>query len=177
LLEKIIQSCQDELDSVLKETRKMHEFSDDDDDDWSQENKFSKKEHNVKDEDDDDESEEETVYPDFKEFDKKILDALELFDNKAFIKLNWSSPKDAYWSLNKLKCERLSDVYILLKSSDFISHDLNEPFIDCEDYDANVDPSIYWKKINYNLIIRDWISFNSNMEFRCFVHENVLMGK
>ena len=116
---------------------------------------------------------EKTEYPDFPEFDKQINSALEKFRNKVMIKLNWSSPKDAYWALNKLSCDRLSDVYIQLRSSDFINHDLTGAFDDCEDIETNKD---LIENFQYNLIIRDWISFNSSMEFRCFVHNNILVG-
>jgi hypothetical protein len=119
-----------------------------------------------------DQPEEETKYPDFPELDKQVNAALIKFNRKAFIKLNWSSPKDAHWSLSKLFCNRLSDVYILLKSSDFISHDLNEPFKDCEPSFTDDLNSL----IKYNLIIREWININPNMEFRCFVHMNQLVG-
>lgn len=61
-------------------------------------------------------------------------------------------------------------MYILLRSSDFINHDLTEPFNDCTN-DSSDNP-----KFNYNLIIREWISINPSMEFRCFVHENQLIG-
>ena len=115
-----------------------------------------------------DKDDETIEYPDFPELDKQILNILDNFNNKVFIKLNWSSPKDAFWSLNKLSCQRLSDVYILLKSSDFISHDLNEAFDDCQDSTDN--------DTEYKLIIREWINMNPSMEFRCFVQSNQLIG-
>jgi len=111
-------------------------------------------------------------YPDFEQFDEKILEALHRLGNKVFIKLNWSSPKDAVWSLNKLWCDRLSDVYILLRSSDFISHDLNEPFDKCDDQGESQSKA----EIKYHLVLREWIAINPNMEFRCFVHKNKLIG-
>lgn len=40
-------------------------------------------------------------------------------------KLNWSSPKDATWiNGGSLKCTTAGDVYLLLKSSDFVAFDL-----------------------------------------------------
>lgn len=141
------------MDSDLNNNKS--EFSDDDSTDW-----------------DTDEAALED-YPDFPEFDAKINEALKTFRNKVFIKLNWSSPKDAYWALNKLSCDRLSDIYIQLRSSDFINHDLTEPFSDCEDKERSVE---ILKDLQYNLVLRDWISINSSMEFRCFVHRNILVG-
>ncbi len=40
-------------------------------------------------------------------------------------KLNWSVPRDATWvNGGSLKCETVGDVLLLLKSSDFVLHDL-----------------------------------------------------
>lgn len=119
------------------------------------------------------EEEEETKkqeYPDFPEFDKQLTESLSRLGNKVFIKLNWSSPRDAFWSLNKSFCETLSDVYILLKSSDFISHDLNHPFDDCDPIEASK------QELKYYFVARRWASLNPMMEFRCFVKDNKLIG-
>ncbi len=116
--------------------------------------------------------ENQNEYPNFEQFDEKILEALRRLGNKVFIKLNWSSPKDAIWSLNKLSCDRLSDVYILLRSSDFISHDLNEPFDKCDDQGESQSQA----EIKYHLVLREWIAINPSMEFRCFVLKNKLIG-
>lgn len=143
-------SCQDELDKLDKINKNDSDLEDDDS--WK------------------DQDEDENNYVDFPEFDSEIRKALDKFNNKVFVKLNWSSPKDAIWALNKLSCNKLSDVYILLKSSDFINHDLNEPFSDCDDKPKNLD------NLKYYLIIREWININPNMEFRCFVYKNKLVG-
>jgi hypothetical protein len=95
------------------------------------------------------------------------------FNGKIFIKLNWSSPKDAQWSLNKLSCQSLSDVYILLKASDFIQHDLIEPFSDCIDLKENKEKI---QNLKYVLVAREWLNINPSMEFRCFVRKNKLIG-
>ena len=59
----------------------------------------------------------------FPEFSKEVEKQLDICGGEVFIKLNWSSPKDASWmALNKsLKCSSLSQIYLLLKSS----HKLN----------------------------------------------------
>lgn len=141
------------------------------------ESKFRKEERkrNFDNSDDswDEEDEEEKNYPDFREFDEILREKLKNLSNKVFIKLNWSSPKDAFWVLNKLWCCSLSDIYLLLKSSDFISHDLNEAFSQCEDKEEMME------KINsfeYKLIMREWVNINPSMEFRCFVNKNILIG-
>lgn len=49
-------------------------------------------------------------------------------------KLDWSAPKDATWisATNSMECRTPNDVY-LLKSSNFITHDLEQAFDGCED--------------------------------------------
>jgi hypothetical protein len=111
----------------------------------------------------------------FPEFDNLIKDSLDEFNEKIFIKLNWSSPKDAQWCLNKLSCSHLSDVYMLLKSSDFITHDLTEPFDKCEE-NSEEERIEGVKVLKYYLIIRKWVEISPNSEFRCFVKDNRLVG-
>ena len=54
---------------------------------------------------------------------------------KVLPKLNWSAPKDATWisPTNDMECRAANDIYLLLKSSDFVTHDLEHPFDDCTD--------------------------------------------
>ncbi|KXX74991.1 hypothetical protein MMYC01_208236 [Madurella mycetomatis] len=62
-----------------------------------------------------------------------ITEAITSLGGAACPKLNWSSPKDATWISrhpNTMKCTSANDVYILLKSSSFISHDLSHAFDD-----------------------------------------------
>ena len=71
----------------------------------------------------------------FPEFSARVRDVMARLGGAVFVKLNWSSPKDATWVTlnNSLKCTSLSQILLLLKSSDFITHDLSFPFSDCED--------------------------------------------
>jgi len=57
------------------------------------------------------------------------MEIIEDFDGAVFPKLNWSSPKDATWisTTGTLKCETVSEIFLLLKSSDYITHDLSQP--------------------------------------------------
>jgi hypothetical protein len=135
-----------------------------------------KKEYDTDSEDDEfwkDNETDNNNYPNFDEFDKIVEEKLATFSNKVFVKLNWSSPRDAYWSLSKLSCERLSDIYILLKSSDFINHDLNSAFNECVDA-RDCEQAI--ASFKYNLVLREWAEINPIMEFRCFVNKNKLIG-
>jgi len=70
-----------------------------------------------------------------------------------------------------LKCTCPADVYLLLKSSDFVSHDLSEDtvFEGCE----FLSPSPPYK---LELILRKWYSIDRSREFRCFTRQEVLLG-
>ncbi|GAA6041124.1 hypothetical protein JCM8097_004127 [Rhodosporidiobolus ruineniae] len=83
----------------------------------------------------------------FPHLDAEIRTVLDRYDGAVFPKLNWSSPQDAAWMIpgQNLKCQTPADVYLLLKSSDFISHDLDHAFDNCVDYTPSssspVDPT------------------------------------
>ncbi|XP_062066884.1 cell division cycle protein 123 homolog isoform X2 [Lepus europaeus] len=78
---------------------------------------------------------------------------------------------DAYWiAMNSsLKCKTLSDIFLLFKSSDFITRDFTQPFIHCTD--DSPDPCL-----EYELVLRKWCELIPGAEFRCFVKENKLIG-
>lgn len=109
--------------------------------------------------------------PEFPEFTAKVEEAISSLGGSVFPKLNWSAPRDAYWiAMNSsLKCKALSDIFLLFKSSDFITRDLTQPFIHCTD--DSPDPSL-----NYELVLRKWCELIPGAEFRCFVKENKLIG-
>ncbi|KAE8354785.1 cell division cycle protein [Aspergillus coremiiformis] len=89
-------------------------------------------------------------------------------------KLNWSAPKDATWmaATNDLQCRTPNDIYLLLKSSDFISHDLELPFDDCV---PDTVESTAMPNVPYHLVLRKYVNFNPSLEFRCFVRNRVLL--
>ena len=78
------------------------------------------------DEDDDPEDDGSLVRPSFPEFTSQMKSAIDSLGGEVFCKLNWSAPRDATWiSLgNSLKCTTPAQVYLLLKSSEFVQHDL-----------------------------------------------------
>uniref|UniRef100_A0A672H449 Translation initiation factor eIF2 assembly protein n=1 Tax=Salarias fasciatus TaxID=181472 RepID=A0A672H449_SALFA len=110
--------------------------------------------------------------PEFPEFTSKVLEAINSLGGRVFPKLNWSAPRDANWiALNSsLESRSLSDIFLLFKSSDFITHDLTQPFLQCSDQDSP-DPVI-----NYELVLRKWSELIPGGEFRCFVKENKLIA-
>lgn len=88
-------------------------------------------------------------------------------------KLNWSAPKDATWiaATNSMECRTPNDIYLLLKSSDFVTHDLAHAFDDTADQHTVPDP-----EIPYHLVLRKWITLNPSVEFRCFVRDRRLIA-
>lgn len=96
---------------------------------------------------------------------------IEELGGKVAPKLNWSAPKDATWiaATNSMECTTPNDIYLLLKSSDFITHDLHHAFDDTE-ASTSQDP------IPYYLILRKWITLNPSVEFRCFVRNRILIA-
>lgn len=86
-------------------------------------------------------------------------------------KLNWSTPKDATWisPYNTLKCTTANDIYLLLKSSSFVSHDLEHPFTGCA-------PSPHPPTFSPVLVLRPHFPIQPSLEFRCFVKHRTLIG-
>lgn len=72
---------------------------------------------------------------------------------------------------NSMECATANDIYLLLKSSDFITHDLEHAFDDCAD-----DESVKQEDIQYVLVLRKWFKVNPSCEFRCFVRERKVVG-
>ncbi|KAK9468963.1 D123-domain-containing protein [Lipomyces arxii] len=108
----------------------------------------------------------------FPELDAQIRKVLDNYDALT-PKLNWSSPRDATWitTTNTLKCVTPGDVYLILKSSNFITHDLLRPFDDCTDATYHQLPHH-----EVELVLRKWVEFNPAMEFRAFVRNRTVLG-
>lgn len=75
-------------------------------------------------------------------------------------KLNWSAPKDSKWMnpSNTMRCTNANDIYILLKASDYINHDLQQ------------------SPTKLTLVLREWFDLHPSSEFRCFVRGGKLIG-
>ncbi|KAL4872065.1 hypothetical protein BDV12DRAFT_162967 [Aspergillus spectabilis] len=128
--------------------------------------------------DDFDAEEESDPSKQWEEIHSQIKSTIAEFGGKVTPKLNWSAPKDATWmsATNDLQCRTPNDIYLLLKSSDFITHDLEHPFDNCvpdTTYSPTPTPSV--PEVNYNLILRKYVNFNPSLEFRCFVRNRVLL--
>ena len=73
---------------------------------------------------------------------------------------------------NSMECRTPNDIYLLLKSSDFVTHDLQHALDDTEDGDSKAESS----EIAYHLVLRKWIVLNPSVEFRCFVRDRKLIA-
>lgn len=114
--------------------------------------------------------------PEFKAFENEVVAAIDNLGGNVFPKMNWSSPKDAAWIAvnSSLCCQNFNDICLLLKSSNFITHDLTEPFAECNQ--ANVNVELSTPVVEYTLVLRKWTDINPLGEYRCFVKESQLFA-
>ncbi|KAG4304036.1 hypothetical protein PORY_002559 [Pneumocystis oryctolagi] len=107
----------------------------------------------------------------FRSLDEEITRTISILGGAVFPKLSWSAPKDAAWitSTRTLRCTTASDIYLLLKSSDCIAHDLHHAFDDCS-------PSDIPSHFEHELVLKQWFNLLPSMEFRCFVKQRRLIG-
>ncbi|KAI0078931.1 D123-domain-containing protein [Panus rudis PR-1116 ss-1] len=139
-------------DAPLQSSLSDHEDDDEHEDDQEERRKFS-----------------------FPELDAKIREAVTKY-GAVFPKLNFSSPRDAAWMLpasSPLKCVSPADVYLLLKSSDYVLHDLDPDRVFEE-----TEPSSEADKAAYELelVLRKWYPVDHSRELRCFVRRETLIG-
>lgn len=99
---------------------------------------------------------------------ESIRQTIDTLGGKVVPKLNWSAPKDATWisATNDMECRTPNDVYLLLKSSDFITHDLEQALDGCVDR----------AEVPYHLVLRKSFNLNPALEFRCFVRNKRLIA-
>ncbi|KAF2840408.1 cell cycle control protein [Patellaria atrata CBS 101060] len=109
---------------------------------------------------------------------QSIKNTIQELGGKVIPKLNWSAPKDATWisSTNSMDCRAPNDIYLLLKSSDFVTHDLEHAFDDCVEDDSEPSSKLEIVDIPYHLILRKHILLNPSVEFRCFVRNRKLLA-
>lgn len=98
----------------------------------------------------------------------RIRSTIRELGGKVVPKLNWSAPKDATWmaTTNDMECRTPNDIYLLLKSSDFVTHDLEQAFDGCVDQ----------AEVPYHLVLRKSFNLNPSLEFRCFVRNRKLIA-
>lgn len=71
-----------------------------------------------------------------------------------------------------MRCTSPADVYLALKASDFIQHDLlpSSAFEGVNDIESNNNT------ISLELVLRKWYSFDRSREVRCFVRDGMFIG-
>ncbi|TMW62166.1 hypothetical protein Poli38472_009659 [Pythium oligandrum] len=105
---------------------------------------------------------------------EEIKQAIKKLGGCVFPKLNWSAPRDASWMLGSLKCTSFEDVFLLLKSSDFMVHDLTQPYGGCTDLTEAEAADVVPETVT--LVLKKWCNFYDSMHFRCFVVNHTLVG-
>lgn len=142
----------------------------------------------------DDEGEGEAPIPPnrlFPEFHARLKRTLaELPGGAAAPKLNWSAPRDAAWigrHGHSMRCSTPNDVYLLLKSSAFVSHDLERAFEGCvgrplpaqekQPQQQQAQQSQSRPLFRPVLVLRQWLpDLHPSLEFRCFVRHRRLVA-
>lgn len=116
---------------------------------------------------------------DFQDLTSRIKQAIVDLKGEVFVKLNWSAPLDASWLKGgSLKCLNSSEVYLLLKSSDRITFDIEHMFDLCvtNKDDDRVQLVCPKRPETFHLILRSWANLNPAMEFRLFVGNQSILG-
>jgi hypothetical protein len=110
--------------------------------------------------------------PSFPELEALVAHNIDKLGGAVFPKLDWSSPKDAIWVTfgHTLCCRNICDILLLLKSSDFVTHDLTDPFGGCVDSLESHMP------VTHHLVLREWQDVLQDCEFRCFVKNNGIIA-
>jgi len=125
----------------------------------------------------------------FLEIQNAIRECIEKYDGAVFPKMNWSCPRDAQWILAEskfLKCTSVEDVFLVLKSSQFIVHDLEKAYVnesslmEEEETTKREDEEKELKhkdeRTKFVLVCRRWYDLDPSMEFRCFVKNGQLVA-
>lgn len=122
----------------------------------------------------DSEDEDEDVAAGWRHTHNAIKNTIAELGGRVAPKLNWSAPKDATWmNANTMICRTPNEIYLLLKSSDFITHDLEHAFDDTVDSPSS---NLTAASIPYHLVLRKAIpGWNPSIEFRCFVRRRKLL--
>ena len=83
--------------------------------------------------------------------------------------------QDAAWLLpssSPLRCTSPADVYLLLKSSDFVTHDLSADSV----FEGCVGSDGSSEGYRLELVLRKWFAIDPSREMRAFVRDGVLIG-
>lgn len=136
----------------------------------------------------------EESLPSFPKLDAAITKHIAKLGGSIFPKLTWSAPRDAAWIATDgtLRCTNPGEIYLLLKSSEFVAHDLSSPYEGCPDTvqpapeggaGAGADggckaaaAAAAASPAEVHLVLRKWTAILTAGEFRCFVTGNELVA-
>lgn len=155
------------------------------------------------DEDEDGDDESEAPARDFGALNKRIREVISEYDGGVFPKLDWSAPLDAAWIVpgGTLRCTTPADVYLLLKSSDFVTKDVTQlrelqsmaasslpqqgdsplPLANATSSDEgsagrSTPPATMPRPLHAHLVLKKFFAIPTSHEFRCFVRAGHLIA-
>lgn len=171
-------------DGIILSSDDPSAAADDDDDDWEPTSTaFAPPRHDEPEQDSDSEDDDQDSAPSrlppnqrFPELHQKIKDTIAELGGEVAPKLNWSSPRDAAWispHQNTVKCTSPNDIYLLLKSSNFITHDLDHAFDGTVATNTASSSSLAFQPV---LVLRSFFTPHQALEFRCFVKQRSLVA-
>lgn len=124
---------------------------------------------------------------------ESLMQSIDDLGGRVVPKMQWSCPKDAAWILpnNTIECSTPDEVFMLLKSSDRIAHDID--VLNCilqsresprsplgkEREDRESESSQEQDTIPdhaHVIAVRKWYHLKPGREFRCFVRNNTLVA-
>lgn len=127
----------------------------------------------------DDDEEEAAIPRNFTALNERIRQIIDQYEGAVFPKLDWSAPLDAAWMVpgTSLRCTEPSDIYLLLKSSDFVNKDVSQLYeltqmAKEEESSLHVDEaglSLTSSTVRPQLVLKKFFSIPTSHEFRCFV--------
>ena len=101
-------------------------------------------------------SDDEGNAPHFPAVEGEIDAAIAAVGGSAFVKLNWSAPRDAAW-LGSLECATAGDAFALLAASSLVKDDAA-------------------RALNVVLAVRRFVTVEPSREFRCFLLDGQLVA-
>lgn len=123
-----------------------------------------------------------------------LEEMIEELGGRVVPKMQWSCPKDAAWILpnNTVQCSTPDEVFMLLKSSDRIAHDIDvlhgiigsnesprSPLVQEKGPDrgsaSSQDDAIIPAR-SHVIALRKWYDLKPGRDFRCFVKGNTLVA-
>ncbi|PWN31679.1 D123-domain-containing protein, partial [Meira miltonrushii] len=122
-----------------------------------------------------DDDEEEAVPRNFTALNERIRQIIDQYEGAVFPKLDWSAPLDAAWMVpgTSLRCTEPSDIYLLLKSSDFVNKDVSQLYelaqMAKEEQEDETRLALASSTVSPQLVLKKFFSIPTSHEFRCFV--------